>query len=337
MRLIGDFYAVIVLRCGAMITSMKLFTLDATREFAERVAECSGVAVSHHEEREFEDREFKVRALESVRGEEVFVCQSLYSDELQTVNDKLCRLLFFIGALKDAGASEITALIPYLAFSRKDRRTKSRDPVTTRYLASMFEAVGLDMIVTADVHNLAAYENAFRCKKENLEAAPLFVEHFRSAIRPNQRVIVLSPDAGGVKRARAFAELLKAGSGPPIELAFMEKQRSEGRVSGEAFAGDVEGADVIVMDDLISGGTTMARAAKACMHRGAKAVHAAATHGVFGQGAQTALSIPELKSVVVTDTIGTARERCPGLGQKLVILDSSPLFAAAVRRLAKGY
>ncbi len=318
------------------IVAMKLFSLNASKEFAARVAHHLGEDLAAHEEREFGDREFKVRSLERVRGERLFVFQSLYSDPHQSVNDKLCRLLFFIGALKDAAAAEVIAVVPYLAYARKDRRTKSRDPVTTRYLASMFEAVGLDAIITADVHNLAAYENAFRCGKENLEAAPLFVEHFQATIDGDARIVVLSPDAGGVKRARAFMALLAAQSERPIGLAFMEKQRSEGRVTGEAFAGDVQDATVIVIDDLISGGTTMVRAARACMERGARAVHAAATHGVFGRRADVSLGIPEIESVVIADTVGDARARCPELGSKLVVLDSSELFASAIRRVNGG-
>jgi ribose-phosphate pyrophosphokinase len=316
--------------------AVKLFSLNASMKFAERVAHRLDVGLSAHEEREFGDREFKVRSLDSVRGERLFVFQSLYSDPHQSVNDKLCRLLFFVGALKDAAAAEVIAVVPYLAYARKDRRTKSRDPVTTRYLASMFEAVGVDAVITADVHNLAAYENAFRCGKENLEAAPLFVEHFKATIDSGDRIVVLSPDAGGVKRARAFMALLEAESECSIELAFMEKQRSGGRVTGEAFAGDVQDATVIVIDDLISGGTTMARAARACKERGARAVHAAATHGVFGHGAGDALGTPEIESVVITDTVGDVRARCPELGSKLVVLDSSELFSSAIRRISSG-
>lgn len=310
---------------------VKLFALEATRDLAERLAGQVGAELCAHEERAFEDGEFKVRPLESVRGDQVFVCQSLFSDVRYSVNDKLCRLLFFIGALKDAGASEVNALVPYLCFARKDRRTKPRDPVTTRYVASMFEAVGLDGIVTVDVHNLAAYENAFRCRKENLEAAPLIVEHLAGAVDGDSHVVVLSPDAGGVKRAKAFASRFSTSTNREVDLAFMEKHRSEGQVSGEAFAGDVEGATVIVIDDLISGGTTMARAARACLERGAEVVHAAATHGVFGEGSVATLATQDLASVTVTDTVGAVKDS--GIGSKLVVLDSTPLFADAVHRL----
>ena len=125
---------------------------------------------SPHEERECEDGEHKARPLISVRGKNVFVVQSLYGDDRQSGNDKLCRLLFSIDALKDAAAARVTAVVPYLAYARKDRKTKPRDPVTTRYVAALFEAVGIDTVMTLDVHNLAAFQNAFRCRPEHLEA-----------------------------------------------------------------------------------------------------------------------------------------------------------------------
>lgn len=315
------------------MAAMKLFTLDSSRGFAEKLAGSLGVELAAHEERVFEDTEFKVRPLESVRGEQVFVCQSLSAGAGASANDKLCRLLVLIGALRDAGADAVVAVTPYLAYARKDRRTKPRDPVTTRYVAAMFEAVGADGIVTADVHNVAAFENAFRCTKENLGAAELFAAHFAAGVGTAEPVVVLSPDAGGVKRARAFAALLEARAGRSVQLAFMEKQRSGGLVSGEAFAGDVGGATVIVIDDLISGGTTLMRAAKACAARGARAIHAAATHGILAAGAaDTLAAVPELESLAVTDTIGDVRERGAALGAKLTVLEAAPLFAAALRR-----
>jgi ribose-phosphate pyrophosphokinase len=311
---------------------VKLFGLNATKDFAAGVAERLGVWLASHEERDFEDGEFKVRPLESVRGEQVFVCQSLASSDGQSANDALARLLFLCGAAKDAGAEHVTALVPYLAYARKDRRTKPRDPVTTRYVAQMFEAVGIDAVATVDVHNLAAFENSFRIAKENLEAAPLFAEHFAPLASVVERTVVLSPDAGGVKRARAVAALLENRSGKPVGLAFMEKQRSEGRVSGELFAGDVDGAVVIVIDDLISGGTTLARAAAAARAHGARGVHAAATHGVLAAAAAQTLGGAPLESIVLTDTVSNVRHRGEFLGPKLHVLESAPLVAAAVQR-----
>src|SRR5690606_20491192 len=127
-------------------------------------------------------------------------------DPASAVNDKLVRLLFLLGALKDAGAARLTAVVPYLGYARKDRRTKSRDPVTTRYLAALFEAVGLDRMVTVDVHNLAAYQNAFRIAAEHLEARKLLVARAAGLTGP---LAVVSPDVGGVKRAEAFRQSLE--------------------------------------------------------------------------------------------------------------------------------
>src|SRR5262245_22513629 len=140
--------------------SISLFALNSTRDFAEKVSVHLGIPLSAHEEREFEDGEHKARPLANVRGRDVFVIESLYSDSTQSVNDKLCRFLFFLGALRDASAGRVTAVIPYLCYARKDRKSKPRDPVTTRYVAALFEAVGVDRSINLDVHNLSAYTNA---------------------------------------------------------------------------------------------------------------------------------------------------------------------------------
>ncbi len=186
---------------------LRLFALDAGREFGLRVAQRLGIQLSEHEEREFEDGEHKARPLVNVRGRDIYVVQSLYGDPRQSVNDKLCRLLFFIGALADAAAGRVTAVVPYLCYARKDRKTKPRDPVTSRYVAALFEAVATDCIVTLDVHNLAAYQNAFRCRTEHLEAKMLFVQHL-TPLLADAPVAVVSPDVGGIKRADAFREAL---------------------------------------------------------------------------------------------------------------------------------
>src|SRR3990167_755469 len=182
---------------------LTLFALDDSREFGERVSRHLNLGLGAHEQREFEDGEHKTRPLISVRGKDVFVVQSLHADHHQSVADKLCRLWFFIGTLKDASAARVTAIVPYLAYARKDRKTQPRDPVTTRYVAALFEAVGVDCVVTLDVHNLAAFQNAFRCRTEHLEANRLFVRHFVALVRERE-VVVVAPDAGGIKRAEHF-------------------------------------------------------------------------------------------------------------------------------------
>ena len=312
-----------------------LFALEASRPFAEAVSRALALPLAAHEEREFEDGEHKTRPLVNVRGRDVYVVESLYGEATQSANDKLVRLLFFLGALKDASARRVTAVVPYLAYARKDRKSKARDPVSTRYVAQLFEALGTDCVMTLDVHNLAAFQNAFRCRTEHLEANPLFVGHFADRLRGAQ-VSVVSPDAGGVKRAEAFRQRLGAALGRPIGTAFAEKYRSEGRVSGEALVGDVDGTVAIVIDDLISGGTTIARAAEACRNRGARSVLAAASHGLFAASANATLAASCVEQIVVTDTVPPARVTDSGLRAKLVVVSVASLFAEAIRRLHAG-
>ncbi len=312
-----------------------LFALGASRPYGERVASALGLPLARHEEREFEDGEHKARPLENVRGRDVYVIHSLYGEPGMSVNDKLVRLLFFIGALKDASAARVTAVCPYLAYARKDRRSKPRDPVSSRYVAQLFEALGCDRMVTLDVHNLAAYQNAFRIPAEHLEARKLFVAWFAARLG-DEPIVVVSPDAGGVKRADAVRESLSRALGRPVGSAFMEKRRSEGVVSGEAVVGEVSGMTALVVDDLISGGTTLARAASACKSLGAKRVIAAASHGLFMGEAASVLADPALEKVLVTDAVPPFRLPPALLQSRVEVLDSAPLFAEAIRRLHEG-
>jgi len=317
--------------------NLQLFSLEAGHELGKNVSAKLGVPLSPHEEREFEDGEHKARPLVNVRGNDVFVIESLYGDSRHSVNDKLARLLFFLGALRDASAGRVTAVVPYLAYARKDRKTKPRDPVTTRYVAALFEAVGIDRILVMDVHNPAAYQNAFRCRSDHLEARPIFVRYFASLAEIGKgELVVLSPDAGGVKRAESFRQHLERVLGTGIRNAFMEKQRSGGVVSGETLVGAVEGRTVIVIDDLISTGTTLLRAAQACRKLGARKVFAAATHGIFVGDANRVLAEPAVDEIVVTNTVPPFRLD-PGLLEgKVRVLDAAGLFAQAIARIHDG-
>lgn len=312
-----------------------LFALDASRAFGERVGRKLDVPLAPHEEREFEDGEHKARPLVSVRGGDVFVLHSLYGDDRQSGNDKLCRLLFFIGALKDAGAARVTAVVPYLAYARKDRKSKPRDPVTTRYVAALFEAVGTDAVMTLDVHNLAAYQNAFRCRTEHLEASRLLAGHFAPLLQQREAVVV-APDAGGIKRAEQFRQRLAQLLGRPVGAAFAEKTRSGGVVGGDLLAGEVQGRDAIIVDDLISRGTTLMRTAAACRDRGAARVFAAATHGLFAADAEAVLAGSALERIAVTDSVPPFRLAAGALQQKVGVVGSAALFAEAILRLHAG-
>jgi len=312
-----------------------LFALEDSRPYGERVASRLEWPLSAHEERSFEDGEHKTRPLVDVSRRDVFVVHTLHGSAHASPNDKLCRLLFFIGALKDAGAARVTAVAPYLCYARKDQRSQPLDPITTKYVARMFEACGADGVITLDVHNRAAYENAFRIPTVNLEAMPLFVEHFAARLR-GQKVAVVSPDVGGAKRAERFRRALAGPLGAEPTAGFVDKQRAGGVVSGDLFVGDVGGRAVILFDDLISTGTTLCRAAAKCRDAGASQVFAAATHGLFIGEAPHMLGAAGFDGIVVGDTVRSEAENAGLLSENIALLDTSRLVGEAIARAHAG-
>jgi ribose-phosphate pyrophosphokinase len=313
-----------------------LFAPQASAEFGRRVAAACGCDLSPMEEREFEGGEHKTRPLVSVRGQDVYVVQSLSGDEAASANDRLCRLLFFIAGLKDCGAARVTACVPFLAYGRKDRRTKERDPVTLRYVAQLIEAVGTDYVLALDAHNLAAFENAFRCPVDHLEAAPLMADDLAARVGDDP-VSIVSPDIGGAKRAQRLQELLAARLGREVGFAIIDKRRSSGVVSGgDLVVGPVEGRHAVLVDDLISAGTTLMRAVQACRKAGARGVEAFATHGVFLPEARQLLGPDGPDRLVVTDSILPTRLADAGGSGRLVVLGASALYGEAIRRIAQG-
>jgi ribose-phosphate pyrophosphokinase len=312
----------------------RLFALHATDDLGRQIAAALGQPLASHEERNFEDGEHKARPLDNVRDADVYVVQSLHGGPAESANDKLCRLLFFIAVLKDAGAARVTAVAPYLCYARKDRRTKPNDPVTIRYVAGLFESVGTDVVVTLDVHNPAAFENAFRRPTVALTAASMFVDYARMLSQDS--LCVVSPDPGGVKRAELFREALGSAIGKPVGKAFADKHRSAGVVTGDLFVGDAAGATALVIDDLISTGGTLQRAARAARKAGASRVIALVTHGLFMPGAAEAIADPAIDRLVVTDTVPPFRLDANELRHKIDTLSAAPLLAEAVRRLHDG-
>ena len=314
---------------------LRLFALNATADLGKAIADRLGLELSAHEELEFEDGEHKARPLVPVGNADVFVIQSLHGEPSASVNDKLCRLLFFIGALKDAGAQRVTAVVPYLCYARKDRRTKPHEPVTTRYIATMFEGVGADAVVTLEVHNPAAFENAFRIRTVALTAAPLFLDWARKL--RFERLCVVSPDTGGAKRAEFFRQALEAQFGRPVGMAFAEKYRGSRVLTGDLVVGDVNDATVLIIDDLISTGGTLVRAAQAARRAGAVRILALAAHGLFVGRAADALANPAIGRLVVTDSVPVSRLPAGTVREKLEVLPSAPLFAEAIARLYQGH
>ncbi|HVZ55461.1 MAG TPA: ribose-phosphate pyrophosphokinase [Chitinophagaceae bacterium] len=314
---------------------MKLFSLEGSRSFGELVAQKLHLSLSAHEERTFEDGECKVRPLENVRNQDVFVLHALYGDGHQDVHSKLCRLLFFIGALKDASARRVTAVVPYLCYSRKDRKTKPRDPVTTRYMARLLEAAGADAVVTMDVHNLQAFQNAFRIPAENLEARNLFAGYLADTMR-GEDIVIMSPDFGGVKRAEQFLQTMEKRLGRQLALVVMEKYRSGGELWGQRISGEVRDKTVMILDDLISTGSTLARTCVACRQAGARRVIALATHGLFTGRAPDILANQGPEQILITNCVPPHRPDLSGMRDRITVLDAAPLFAEAIRRMEEG-
>ncbi len=313
---------------------MRLFALNASRDFGENVAAALGRPLDAHEEREFEDGEHKSRPLVSVRGDDVYVLQSTHGDVHASGDDKLVRLLFFCAALRDHGAARVTALVPYLAYGRKERQTKPFDPVSTRYLAQLVEAVGIDALVTLETHSITALQNAFRIPTVHIDAAVLFAQR-AVQLAGDGPIAVVSPDPGGVKRAQLFGELLQGRLERPVVSAFIEKRRSEGKVSGSLLAGNVAGATVMLIDDLISTGGTLRRAARTCLDCGARRVIAFAAHGLFALGAEDMLLDQALSTLVVGDTV-PAPQLSDQARARVTYEPAAPLFARAVECLHGG-
>ena len=306
-----------------------LFAIKDSNVLGQAIADALSVCLSEHEEIDFEDGEHKIRPLVDVQDRSVMVIHSLYGEPGISTNDKLCRLLFFVGALKDSGASKITVLVPYLCYSRKDRRSEESDPVCTRYLAQMLEAVGTDAILTMDVHNAAAFQNAHRIPNRNLSAQSLFVQHFAPDLR-GQDIAVVSPDSGGVKRSEVFRTALQEATGAKVSKGFVEKLRKNEKVWGHTLVGDVKDKVVVMIDDMIASGTTLAKAAEACKEMGALKVYAGATHGVFNERSDKTLSTKSLDRIVITDSIPPLRIESKEVKSKLEILSSVGLWTKAI-------
>lgn len=314
---------------------IQIISLNSDRAFAEQVAGHLNHPLIEHEERDFEDGEHKIRALENVRDRDVYVVQSLYSDPTLSVNDKLVRLWFLLGSLRDAGAGRLTVVAPYIAYARKDRRTKWQDPLSLRYLAQLFEAMSIDRFVTLDVHDLAAFQNAFRCPTVHVSWRETLVNHLASRLA-NQAVTVASPDVGGVKRAAPLRDALEKALNQPVALALMEKHRSQGKVSGEMVAGELKDRTVVMLDDLIASGGTLARAAEAFRQEGAVKVIAAATHGVFSAKSAEVLATPHIDDILISNSLPAWRLSQGEARDKLTDLDVSKQIAGVIQRLCEG-
>ncbi len=311
-----------------------LLALAGAEDLAVAAAAAGGAELGRVEERDFERGEHKARPLSAVRGRDVVVLHRVHGEVSgASVNDRLLRLWFLAAAVRDAGARSVTAVVPYLPYARKDRRTKARDPVGSRYVAQHFEASGIGRIVALEPHNLAAFENAFRIEAVALRLAPL-VAAWAAARGTELPLTVVSPDVGGTKRAQELRELLARRHGLAAGLAFVEKRRSAGAVSGELLVGEVAGGRCLIVDDLVSSGGTLARAAQACRTGGARALVVAVAHGLFLPPATPVLAAAGLERLLVTDSVPVPAEVAAQLDVE--VLPLAPHLGQALARLFGG-
>lgn len=316
-----------------MMDTPVIFALAASRAEGEGVAGCLGAGLAEHEERRFDDGERTLVPLADIRGREALVVQSLYDGPSHSVHDKLCDVLLFASSLKDAGAARVILIAPYLCYARQDRRTKPGEPLSLRYVAQLLEAAGVDAIMALDVHNPAAFENAFRIPAVNIECAQLFAAHFGKALA-DQDIEVISPDIGGMKRAEQFRDALSTTMNEDVDLDALGKRRIDDIVSAEEIPDSVRGRTVVIFDDMIATGSTMLRAVTACRRGGAAYVILAATHGLFLRGAEELVASSLVDRIIISDTIPPFRLDARVVAEKVTILSASQLIADEIRNTA---
>ncbi|EFX92024.1 ribose-phosphate pyrophosphokinase [Actinobacillus ureae] len=302
---------------------IKLFAGNATPELAKRIAERLYISLGNATVGRFSDGEIQVQINENVRGSDVFIIQSTCAP----TNDNLMELIVMVDALRRASAGRITAVIPYFGYARQDRRVRSaRVPITAKVVADFLSSVGVDRVLTCDLH-AEQIQGFFDVPVDNVFGSPVLIEDIVKKTDLNNPMVV-SPDIGGVVRARAIAKLLN-----DADMAIIDKRRPKANVSQVMhIIGDVAGRDCILVDDMIDTGGTLVKAAEALKERGATKVVAYATHAVFSGTAAMNLANPALDEVVVTDTIPLSDE-IKALN-KVRALTLSSMLAEAIRRIS---
>jgi len=303
-----------------MTDRLILFSGNANRALSQEIADYLGVPLGDAEVTRFADDEILVQVCENVRGADVFVIQPT----CRPVNEHLMELLVIIDALKRASAWRITAVMPYYGYGRQDRKVQPRVPITAKLVADLLTAAGVHRVLTMDLH-AGQIQGFFTTPVDHLYAAPVLLRYFEE--RRLGDAVVVSPDAGGVERARAFAKRL----GSP--LAFIDKRRTrpnEAKIMH--IVGDVEGRDVIIVDDMIDTGGTLTQAVTALLEKGAKRIFASCTHPVLSGPAVERIDGSVLEEVVVTNTIPLPGGR---MSKKLTVLSVAPLLGEAISRIHK--
>lgn len=297
---------------------LRVFTGNSNLELVQKICDQLGTPLGKSVVSTFSDGEIHVEIDESVRGMDVFVIQSIS----YPVNDNLMELLILIDALKRASAGRITAVMPYYGYARQDRKVLPRAPISAKLVADLITTAGASRILTVDLH-AGQIQGFFNIPVDHLYAAPILLDHLRQF---KDDIVIVSPDAGGVERARAYAKRLDAA------LAIIDKRRESPNVSQVMnIIGEVSGMTAFLVDDIVDTGGTLTRAAFALIEKGAKAVYAYCTHPVLSGKAVRIISESPIVEMIVTDTIPLKEEarRCP----KIKVISISGLLADAIRRI----
>ncbi|AXT29887.1 ribose-phosphate pyrophosphokinase [Pseudoalteromonas tunicata] len=301
---------------------MKLFAGNATPELALKVAKRLYIELGNADVGRFSDGEISVQINENVRGSDVFIIQSTCAP----TNDNLMELIVMVDALRRASAGRITAVIPYFGYSRQDRRVRSaRVPITAKVVADFLSSVGVDRVLTVDLH-AEQIQGFFDVPVDNVFGSPVLLEDMKA--RNFEDVVVVSPDIGGVVRARAIAKLLN-----DTDLAIIDKRRPRANVSQVMhIIGDVEGRDCIIVDDMIDTGGTLCKAAEALKEHGAKRVFAYATHPILSGNAAENIRNSVIDQVIVTDSVPLSAELLAI--DKIKVLTLADMLAETIRRIS---
>src|SRR5271155_2468540 len=300
---------------------MKIVACNSNRPLAEAVAAVLNLPLTRASVRRFADMEVFVEIHENIRGEDVFVVQSTS----YPTNDNLMELLIALDALRRASARRVTAVIPYFGYARQDRKSGPRTPISAKLVANLITEAGANRVLTIDLH-AGQIQGFFDIPTDNLYALPVMVRDINEYLGTRENITVVSPDVGGVIRARALAKRLGAN------LAIVDKRRERaGQSEVMNIIGDVEGDICILIDDIVDSGGTICNAADALIAQGAKEVCAYATHGVLSGGAVQRIQNSKLKSMVITDSIAATEDmrKCPNIRR----ISIAPLIGEAMRRI----
>ncbi|WP_374015874.1 ribose-phosphate diphosphokinase [Paenibacillus thiaminolyticus] len=299
-------------------SKLKIFTCNSNPQLAHQIAEYIGIPMGDAVTTSFSDGEIQIKLSESVRGCDVYVVQST----CDPVNDSLMELLVMVDALKRASAKSINVVIPYYGYARQDRKARSRDPITAKLVANLIETAGAHRVITMDLH-ATQIQGFFDIPVDHLLGVPILAQYFRS--KQLENIVVVSPDHGGVVRARKLADFLNA------PLAIIDKRRPEPNVSEVMnIIGDIKGKTAIIIDDIIDTAGTIVLGANALVKAGVKDVYACCTHPVLSGPAMERLETSPFKEVIVTDTI-PIKHKNPS--SKLKVLSVAPLMGEAIIRV----